>query len=73
MEIWNYIFRRYSSWIWYGWVKNIKEEYEIPSDKTFTLSTTIAENIFRDDLENFEAVLKLEGGKYFKKNILFHW
>ncbi|WP_462424834.1 hypothetical protein ABF215_11025 [Fusobacterium sp. THCT13E1] len=51
--------------------KILKEEYEIPSDKTFTLSTTIAgKYIFRDDLENFEAVLKLEGGKYFKKEYI---
>ena len=48
--------------------KILKEEFEIPSEKTFTLITTVAgKYVFKNSLESFEAVLKLEGGTYFKK------
>lgn len=46
--------------------KILKEELGISSDKTFTLSSAIiGKYLFKDNLENLEVVLKLDGGKYF--------
>lgn len=51
--------------------KILKEELGISSDKTFTLSSAIiGKYLFKDNLENLEVVLKLDGGKYFNKEYI---
>lgn len=51
--------------------KILKEELGISSNKTFTLSSAITgKYLFKDNLENLEVVLKLDGGKYFNKEYI---
>lgn len=51
-----------------GTKKILKEELGIPSDKTFTLSSTITgKYLFKNNFDSLETVLKLDGGKYFNK------